>query len=338
MSETKPSSAKGISIVLTVHDQEELLRQNLPLLLNQHYEPGYEVVVVDESSTDGSVDVLNQLKTQYPQLYTTYIPSTSHYLSRRKLALTLGIKAAHHEWVIVTEADCQPESEQWLATVAEALTGDADAVCVYTPYTEGTKGRYAYLRMITFWRQQRHPYRYDGACLAIRRSAFMSRNGFLRNLHCLRGEYDFLVNETDPDRIATLTMTDNRLRQEEPSVKAWANRQLYYMNTRPHLHRALLPRLLFATWQSALHLACLLAIAAIAATVLWRQYHYTAAASGLLLVVVALQTLFGYRLRKTYGEHIALWKLPLLDLGVAWSYAYYALRYRLADKSDFTRK
>ena len=331
-------STKGISIVLTVHDQEEQLRQNLPLLLSQHYEPGYEVVVVDESSTDGTADVLKQLKAEYPHLYTTYLPSSSHYLSRRKMALTLAIKATRYEWVIVTEPDCMPESEDWLATLAEGLTDEVDAVCVYTPYIKGTQDHYAYLRMLTFWRQQRCPYRYDGACLAIRKSAFMSRNGFLQDLQYLRGEYDFLVNETDRDRIASLTMTSNRLLQDEPSDKTWTNRQLYYMNIRSRLRRAWLPRLLFAIWQAGLHLTYLLLVAAIVVTALRQQYILTAVASSLLLAVIALQILFGYRLCKTYGEHIALWKLPLLDLGVAWHYAGYGLRYLRANKSDFLRK
>ena len=60
---------------MTVYDQSEELKENLPLLLQQEYESGgYEVIVVDESSTDSTPDVLKLLKGEYPHLYSTFLP------------------------------------------------------------------------------------------------------------------------------------------------------------------------------------------------------------------------------------------------------------------------
>ena len=327
-----------ISIVMTTHDQAPELQRNLPQLLSLHYEAGFEVIVVDESSTDGTDDVLKQLKSEYSNLYTTYIPATSHYLSRRKLALMLGIKAAKNEWIILTEPDCHPDSDRWLEVMGEAMTDDVDTLCGYTAYEPGTKAEYVYLRMYTWWRQQRCPYRYDGANLAIRKSAFMERNGFLQNLRYRRGEYDFIVNETDRSRIATVKSDDSRMRQEEPTEKTWRNAQMHYMETRRHLKRTLMHRLVFASMQLLRHLSCWLLLAALVYAVIRHNALYAALAAVAILLLIGQSAFFCYRLAKAYGEKIPLWKMPLLDLWVGWHYVHYGMKYMLADKSDFIRK
>ncbi|MBR1484827.1 MAG: glycosyltransferase [Prevotella sp.] len=342
MSETPHSIASGapsVSIVLAVHDQAEQLERNLPLLLACDYEPGYEVIVVDESSTDSTEEVLKQLKAQHPRLYTTYIPASSHYVSRRKLALTIGIKAAKNEWVIVTEAGCHPEGDAWLSDLGETLAqADADVLCAYTPYDEGVGGLRAFLRMQTFWRQGSRPYRYDGACLALRKSAFMQRNGFLHNLQFLRGEYDFIVNETEPGRVATLNNPDNCLRQEELPKKEWVARQMHYMQHRSHLGHAFVQRLCFVLHQLLLHLLYLGTIAATAWFFLTENMVPGTVCAAFLLVLIGCHTAVCRMLVRRYGEHIGWWKLPWLDLAVAWHRLWYRLRYALTDKYDYIRK
>ena len=332
------TSEKKLSVVLAAHDKAADLEKNLPSLLEQEYEPGFEVSVVDESSTDETEEVLKQLKARYPHLYTTYIPASSHYVSRRKLALTIGMKAAHHEWVIITEADCHPENGQWLSAMAATMTDDLDVVCGYTAYEKGTKARYAFLRMLTYWRQGCRPYRYDGANIGIRKSWFMEQGGFLHNLKYLRGEYDFLVNEAGRDRIAVTRTPECRLRQSEPTKKSWKNHQLYHMQVRTHLQHALLPRMFFGIHQALLHLIYWGAIAAIVLSILRQDMVCMVASSAFLLLLVSLHTFLAYRLTKTYGEHIAPWKLPFLGLYTAWHYLYYRLRYLMSDKYDFRRK
>ena len=327
-----------ISIVVATHDQSEELQRNLPSLLNTQYAPGFEVIVVDESSTDQTEEVLNQLKEQYPHLYTTYIPSSSHYVSRCKLALTIGVKAAKHEWIVFTEANCHPTSATWLDKLVKSMTAETDVVCGYTVFEKGTKAHYSYMRMLTFWRQGKHPYRYDGACLAIRKTAFMQRNGFLKNLRFLRGEYDFLVNETDWKRIAVMNTPESRIEQEEPSVKSWTNQQLYYMQTRSHLKRTFFPRFLFVLHQLLIHILYIGMIIAIGLSFLNHNIIAIIISASCLLILLGIHAFLCLLLTKKYGEHIAFWKLPALDIGILWHYVYYRLRYMMSDKYDFTRK
>ena len=74
------------SIIMTVCDDARLIEENLPLFLEQDYEAGFEVIVVDESSTDNTADVLKLLKTEHSNLYTTFLPRPNRLINRPRLA------------------------------------------------------------------------------------------------------------------------------------------------------------------------------------------------------------------------------------------------------------
>jgi glycosyltransferase involved in cell wall biosynthesis len=113
-----PDKKATFSVIIAVHDQEQELEQNLPLLLTQQYDGDYEVIIVDESSSDGTVDVLKKLKTSHQHLYSTFLPKYHFQKNRRRLALTIGVKAAKYEWVIFADIDKPPLSETWLQELA----------------------------------------------------------------------------------------------------------------------------------------------------------------------------------------------------------------------------
>ena len=115
------------SVIMTVFDNGSDLEQHLPAFLTQTYEPGYEVIVVDESSTDDTDDVLKLMKQQYPHLYTTFLPKPVIHVVRKRLALTIGVKAAKNERIIFSNINAFPQDETWLQTIADNL-GDASGV------------------------------------------------------------------------------------------------------------------------------------------------------------------------------------------------------------------
>lgn len=107
------------SIIVAVHDQAADVEKNLPAMLTQEFDSGYEVVVVDESSTDETPDILKTLKEHFPHLYTTFVPKYRFQQNKRRLALTIGVKAAKGAWVVFIDASTTPPSPQWLAELAE---------------------------------------------------------------------------------------------------------------------------------------------------------------------------------------------------------------------------
>ena len=102
------------TVIMAVRNEGEALEQNLPLILDQEYDEEFNIVVIDESSTDNTPDVLKQMKTENSRLYTTFLPKYQFQRNRRRLALTLGVKAAKGDWIVIIEPTTQVPSAQWL--------------------------------------------------------------------------------------------------------------------------------------------------------------------------------------------------------------------------------
>ena len=168
---------------MTVFDNGSSIEQNLPAYLTQQYEPGYEVIVVDESSTDNTDDVLKLLKQQYPHLYSTFLPKPDIHLVRKRLALTIGAKAAKNEWIIFSDINTFPENDTWLQTINDNL-GDSSPIML-ARYKKGD------LIMRTFEDiEEVSNYIIKGE----RQRADGHKGSHLRKL---RGKYDFIVVRTD---------------------------------------------------------------------------------------------------------------------------------------------
>ena len=110
------------SVIMTVYDQARELEEQLPAYLKQTYEPGYEVIVVDESSTDETPDVLKLLKNDYPHLYSTFLPKPNRHVVRKKQAFNVGIKAAKNEWIIITKLTDYPLAEDVLQAISKSIS------------------------------------------------------------------------------------------------------------------------------------------------------------------------------------------------------------------------
>lgn len=81
--------------------------------------------------------VLSAFEEKYQHLYHSFTPDSARYISRKKLALTLGIKACKHDWLVFTEANCQPASNQWLRLMARNFTPHTQIVLGYSGYERG---------------------------------------------------------------------------------------------------------------------------------------------------------------------------------------------------------
>lgn len=109
-----------ISVVMSVRDEAEALEKNLPLFLTQQSKRAVEVIIVDDDSTDDTPNVLKRMKATYPNLYTTFIPKSPPNPWRRRLALTIGAKAAKGDWVVLADIGRPPRTETSLENMADA--------------------------------------------------------------------------------------------------------------------------------------------------------------------------------------------------------------------------
>ena len=108
-----------ISVVIVVHDQAEALERNLPQFLTVASAAQGEVIVVDDSSTDQTPDVLKLFKENNPHLYTTFLPSSVPNKSRLQLALNIGRKAALSQRIVFADITRPPLVTEWLSGLAD---------------------------------------------------------------------------------------------------------------------------------------------------------------------------------------------------------------------------
>lgn len=196
------SSYPPVSIVIAAHNQSTLLQQNLPYIMGQEY-PEFEVIIVNDTSTDDTDNVLASLKTKYPNLYYTFIPNSSRNPSHKKLSLSLGIKACKNEWIVFTEPDCIPSSPLWLQRMACNFTPDTEIVLGYSRYPKEKGYFYSKIRLLNLFDQARFllfaaigkPYMGYGRNLAYRKSLFFKHNGYSGYLNRKRGEDDLFLNQ-----------------------------------------------------------------------------------------------------------------------------------------------
>lgn len=347
-SQSAEATAVPVSIILTPHDEAEALAANLPLLLDQDYPVDYQVIVIVEQGYHDTEDVVKHIQNEinekqgHASLYMTYIPESSRYMSRKKLAMTLGVKAARTEWILLTEATTKPSSRQWLRTMTRACDQDARMVIGYGGYADEASSfkRFERLYMAYYlMREDSHgqAYRTLSHNLLLRKNDFMASDGFLGSLNLIRGEYDALVNKfSTADGTRLVTDQAAWMIDDAPSHKTWMNAHIFYMETRKWLDRNLAHRIWFNVDQTLLHLNLICIIVGVVYGALTLNLIVGAAAIVALLLTVILRTVFGCKAAKAFGEHIPVMAIYPYELSLIWHNLGYIIRYRLANKLEFT--
>ena len=243
--EKQETDTPPLSVILVAKDAASDLQKNLPAILEQDY-PDFEVIVIyDQSSDDDCEDVLKLLEDKYPHLHHSFIPDSARYISHKKLGITMGIKASHHEWLVFTEPNCRPSGNQWLRKMARNFTNGTDIVLGYSNY-EKTKGWFN--RKVTFdtllnamrylgKAVDGHPYTGCGRNLAYRKSLYYEQKGFTSHLNLQRGEDDLFINqvangkntrvEASPESIVRITAPHYQKDWHEDKVSYHLTSRLY---------------------------------------------------------------------------------------------------------------
>lgn len=311
-----------LSVVICARNESENLRRNLPAILKQDY-PDFEVIVINDGSTDESEDLLSELEEEYPNLYHSFTPDSARYISRKKLALTLGIKASKYDWLVFTEADCTPVSDKWLRRIARNFTPSTDIVLGYSGYERGKGWLHKRVSFDSLFTSLRYlgfalagkPYMGIGRNLAYRKELFFKVKGFSTHLNMQRGEDDLFINqianenntrvETSPDSVIRMQPVERYKDWKEEKVSYMATARFYKGSQRWLLGLETATRLLF-------YVACL---SGIVFGIL--SFHWLAAGLVLLLWIVRYSAQ-AYVINKTANEmgdnRSYYFTLPVFDI------------------------
>ena len=344
--EKKETDTPPLSVILVAKDAASDLQKNLPAILEQDY-PEFEVIVIyEQSGDDNCEDVLKLLKDKYPHLHHSFIPDSARYISHKKLGITMGIKASHHDWLVFTEPNCAPTSNQWLRKLARNFTQDTDIVLGYSNY-EKTKGWFN--RKITFdtlLNSMRylgsaiggHPYMGCGRNLAYRKSLYYAQKGFSSHLNLQRGEDDLFINQTASKKNTRVEVSpESIVRITAPHFsKDWSEEKLSYNMTSRYFKG--MSRYLMG-FETSSRLLFFLAITACLAYGIWAQDWIMVGIASFLwllrfiiLLVVFRKTSLALNERKFYSTLLLFdWMQPLGNLR-------FKIQQRAIRKAEFMRK
>lgn len=329
-----------VSIVILAHDNAKQLEEKLPLMLTQDYPSSYQIIVVAERGDGNTEDILKRYASE-KRLYATFIPESSRYMSRKKLAVTIGVKAAQNEWVVLMEAATTPVSDNWLKTIAKNFNSTNNVVLNYTNYDKDTSSFYKFERLITsaylFRKAMKgNAYGTNSSTIAFKKSDFYKYEGYRGNLQFLYGEFDFIANNYSNKHCTVELSPQSWTMDDEPSKKSWINSHLYDINIRKHLRHGHGIRFLRGLDTFMMHVNYL-AIIAMAIYSVYTQHWIITIATGLALIITfIIRIAIGRKLIRLFHTDISSWKIIPFEIRLFWMRLHMRLRYACTNKNDFT--
>lgn len=196
------SSPRTVSVIVCAHDEEENLRELVPVLLAQEH-PEFEVIVVEDRCNDGTFDYLLQATKEHARLKMVRVVNKPEHVNGKKFALTLGIKAAKYDRVLLTDADCRPNSNYWIKRMTEKYDAQTQFVLGFSPYIKADGLLNAFIRFeslltgIQFigFALLGRPYMGAGRNLLYEKKIFLDNKGFNSHLSVTGGDDDLFVNQ-----------------------------------------------------------------------------------------------------------------------------------------------
>ena len=239
----KRKSAKSVSVIICAKNEEENLERFLPRVLEQDY-PEFEVVVVNDCSTDGTEQLLSEMSVRYKHLRYTSITSNEKFLHGKKLAVTIGLKSALYDHVLLTDADCYPASDLWLQKMTSNLTREKKIVLGYGGY-ERKKGLLNLLiRYETVFTAIQYlsyaicgrPYMGVGRNLAYEKALFFNNKGFASHYHLSSGDDDLFVNEiaVKENTAVEISKESHTLSIPKTSFRNWIKQKKRHLSAGVH--------------------------------------------------------------------------------------------------------
>lgn len=202
-----------VSVIICARNEGDNLKQYLPLILKQDY-PDFEVIVVDDCSEDDTEFILKRLETEYKNLRSTKLYKDPKFNHGKKLALTVGIKSAKNDVLLLTDADCYPESDQWLKSFVKRFSHGKEIVLGYGGYIPKKGFLDKLIRFDTMNVAMNYlsaariglPYMGVGRNLAYKKDLFFNNKGFASHYGLLSGDDDLFINEVATRKNTTVLL------------------------------------------------------------------------------------------------------------------------------------
>ena len=317
----KPSSKKSqsVSVIVCTHNELSNLKKLIPSLLSQNH-PDFEVIIVDDRSDDGTYDFL--LENQSDQLKFARVDQVHDHINAKKFALTMGIKAAKHDILLFTDADCTPNNSNWINEMTGSFNQDTEFTLGISPYSQSKGLLGQFIQFETHWTAMNYigfalagnPYMGVGRNIAYRKSTFLDHKGFSKIQHITGGDDDLLVNDLAHKRNTKVVMGADSLTFSLPKqtwseylkqkTRHWSVGKYYRLKDKFLLGLQNYANLVF--WLALIILAV--------------QANNYIIPAGMLIFRMLFITILVNLTSKKFGYRMNIWLVPMMDI----LYVFYA--------------
>ncbi len=227
------------SIIIAAKNEAINLSENLPYFTNQNHK-NFELIVVNDNSTDNTLEVLNNFKKNNSSLPITIV-SIQNGKGNKKLALSKGIAMAKFPNLLFTDADCKPNSDNWI-TIMTSKLHKKQIVLGYGAYQ---KMKHSFLnKLIRFetvltalqyfsYAKIGFPYMGVGRNLSYIKNLFIENNGFKSHLSIKSGDDDLFINQVaTKDNIAICFNKEaHTISKVHTNLKKWIHQKKRHITT-----------------------------------------------------------------------------------------------------------
>lgn len=238
----KTEKLEPVTIIVCARNEEDNLFQNLPKILNQDY-PKFEVIVVNDQSVDDSRHIIKAYQKEYPNLKLIELEKNKHRKFGKKVPLTVGIKGAQYEHLLMIDADCFPTTNQWVRHMMSNYTEGKEIVIGYGPY-EKTKGLLnKFIRFdtvsiaITYFSFARtgRPYMAVGRNMGYSKKRFFEVDGFKNHYHIQSGDDDLFMQEAANRKNVSIEVAPESFVYSHPKTSwiEWFKQKQRHFTTAP---------------------------------------------------------------------------------------------------------
>ncbi len=231
---------EGVTVLIAAHNEFSNLKTLIPKLFEQDY-PEFEVMVVNDRSTDRTKRLLEEMMAVYPKLRTVTIKFTPDHVTSKKYALTLGIKVARNDVILLTDADCKPNSNQWIRKMTEAVRLEGKTFGIgYSGYHEKSSLLNSWIQFETIltalfyisyglWKA---PFMGIGRNLCYRKNFFLGVKAFKGLWEIQGGDDDLFVNKYATGKNSAIVIDPEASTSSEPKG-VWKD---YLIQKKRHLN------------------------------------------------------------------------------------------------------
>lgn len=308
---------KPVSVIICAKNEAKNLTSNIPFLIDQNYS-NFELILINDCSTDNSLEVMEHFKLSHPTIIKIVdVAFNEKFWGSKKYALTLGIKAASHEHLLFSDADCKPISKNWITEMTGNFSNSKEIILGYGAYEKINKSflnkiirfetlitaiqYFAYAKIGT-------PYMGVGRNLAYTKSLFFAQKGFVNHIKIKSGDDDLFVNEASNKTNTTCCYSKDSFTSStsKTSFKEWIQQKRRHVSTASHYKKT--HKFLLGLFYSSQLIFWILSI-----LLLSFLYKWELVTAFIIFRFVFLYISVGYSAKKLHEKDLILF-LPFYEL------------------------